>query len=481
MSDAPALSAPPIARLVVDDGKRQPPPQASAASAGRSVTDGVGVFIELEMEARECQDLDKLRFAMTNSIRKLTAFDRAFLAEPTPDRGWTITCASSVHSIDRHAPLMRFMQQWLQQVAHAAGVNAKEARFANLQADANQFAMTEAVPAILHAFWLPIKARDGSLMGSLILLKSEPWRPQLIALLVPLSAGYGHAWEALKPKQAPGARSLLAFASKRRIALLCAALAAAAAFIPVPMSSLAPAEIVARSPALVTAPIDGVIADIKYAPGTMVENGAPLLQFVDVNLRNAHEVASRKRDVAHARYFKVVQTATANQKEIEEIAISKAELDVAESELAYAQEMLSHTVLKSTGPGLLIYSGKSDWIGRPVVTGERIMEIGRPGETEIRIEMPVSDAITLNEASPVALFLDGDPLNSIPATVTRINYRPAPNGENQLIYRVHASMAEGVAHRIGLRGVARVSSGHVSLAFYLFRRPIAALRQRFGL
>ena len=80
----------------------------------------------------------------------------------------------------------------------------------------------------------------------------------------------------------------------------------------------------------------------------------------------------------------------------------------------------------------------------------------------------------------MALFLDGDPMTAVAAKITRANYRPTVNPQSQLVYTVHAGFIEG-SRRIGLRGVARVSTHDVPLGFYLLRRPIAALRQRFGL
>jgi hypothetical protein len=212
-----------------------------------------------------------------------------------------------------------------------------------------------------------------------------------------------------------------------------------------------------------------------------VETGALVLSLVDVELRNARDIAKRKRDVAQARYLKTVQTATAIQKELEEVAIAKAELDVAKAELAYAEDRLARARVVAERPGLLVYAAKSDWLGRPVKTGERILEIGDPSKTELRIELPVSDALSLKEGGRVALFLDGDPLQAIQATITRTSYRPVLNGESQLVYRVYAAFSDGTLRRIGLRGIARVSTEDVALGFYLFRRPVAALRQRLGL
>jgi multidrug resistance efflux pump len=247
------------------------------------------------------------------------------------------------------------------------------------------------------------------------------------------------------------------------------------------MSALAPAEVAAARPMLVTAPMDGVVADVLLPPGAWVDKDTPVLRLVDTRLRGDFEVASRNVAVAEARYFKTVQAATASHKDMEELATFKAELDVAKAERAYAAELLSRTEIRASSPGLLIYSSRQDLVGKPVATGERLMEIGDPAMTEIRIDLPVSDAIALAPGGHVSLFLDGDPLTPVRGTIERTGYRPVLSAEHQLVYRVAASFDGGRTHRIGLRGVARVSGEKVALWFYLFRRPIAAVRQWFGL
>ena len=300
-------------------------------------------------------------------------------------------------------------------------------------------------------------------------------------MLIPLAAAYGHAWSAL----APGATDLIervrGYISRSRLVLAVTTCCVLAAFIPVPLSALAPAEIVASEPMLVTAPIDGVIEDVLAAPGAWVERGAPVVKYADVKLRNDAEVASRSRAVAEARYFKVVQSALATQKDMQDLATAKAELDVANAELGYANELLARSRIKAERAGLLIYSAKSDWVGKPVVTGEKLMEIGDPANSEIRIDLPVSDAIALKSGGSVSLFLDGDPLRAIDGTITRTSYRPVLTTEQQLAFRIHAKFDIEKPRRIGSRGVARVNGETVSLWFYLFRRPMSAVRQRVGL
>jgi multidrug efflux pump subunit AcrA (membrane-fusion protein) len=270
------------------------------------------------------------------------------------------------------------------------------------------------------------------------------------------------------------------YVSKSRLAIAVVVIALIAAFIPVPLSALAPAEITAADPMLVTAPIDGVIGEIAVPPGTWVEKGAPIIKFVDVKLRNEVEVAKRNKAVSESRHFKIMQSAIATQKDMQEIGTAKAELDVAIAELRFAEDMLARSIVRAERSGLLIYAAKSDWIGKPITVGERLMEIGDPASTELKIDVPVSDAVAIQREGAVALFLDGDPLNAVEGKVYRVSYRPTLTNEQQLAFRVHAKFTDGQPRRIGLRGVARVNSANVSLWFYLFRRPIAALRQRFG-
>jgi HlyD family secretion protein len=452
-------------------------PESDPATQSGSISH----YFDLEIEARQCTDLDALRFAIVNSTRKLAAFDQAFLAEPALTGGWNIARASSVSKIDRNAALIRALDAWLQHPGHASILQRGEPRQADLEREALEWDLRTKSYTLPHALWLPIKARDGRVLAALLALKSENWRPQHTALMMPLADAYGHAWDALAPRASATVEQVRGYLSKSRIAWAIAACLLVAAFIPVPMSALAPAEIVAADSMLVTAPLDGVVGDILAPPGAWVEKGATIVRFVDIKLRNDAEVAARSRAVAEARYFKVVQSALATQKDMQDLATAKAELDVAGAELAYAQELLARSEIRAERAGLLIYSAKSDWLGKPVAVGERLMEIGDPAKSEMKIELPVADAIALRAGGTVSLFLDGDPLRTIDGTLVRTSFRPTLTADQQLAFRSYAKFTDGQPRRIGLRGIARVDGDTVSLWLYLFRRPIAAARQRIGL
>ena len=123
----------------------------------------------------------------------------------------------------------------------------------------------------------------------------------------------------------------------------------------------------------------------------------------------------------------------------------------------------------------------TDWAGRPVTVGERVMEIANPSQVKISVEQAVDDAIALSDNARVRVFLDADPLNAIEAKLTSAAFHAEPTPDGNLAYRADVRIADGTTPRIGLRGTAQLYGETVPLYFYLFRRPISAVRQSLGL
>ena len=443
-------------------------------------TNPISAFIELQIEARKCATLDALKFAMTNSVQRLARFQTSFLVEWGGVGRWKVSRASNVSDVDPNSPSIRALADWISTAEIDSQLRRADPFQCDLSLDRDEKDEKQRPTLQGNALVLPIKARDGSVLAVLILIRSYTWQAQHMALLLPLAEAYGHAWEALGGGRASKHSQTRRFVSKRHMAFAAGIIIAGVAFVPVPMSVLAPSEVIAVRPTIVAAPMDGVISDVLVPPGTWVGRGTPVLKFVDVKVRNEFDVALRQVAVAEARYFRNIQSATATQRDQQELATSKAELEVSKATLEYAKALLARTELRAERDGLLIYTSRADWVGKPVVTGDRIMEIADPNEIEIRIDLPVSDALVLSEGNKVALFLDGDPLRSVFGRIQRTSYRPQLSTEQQLVYRVSATFDDKVARRIGLRGVARVSGETVGLWLFLLRRPLSMLRQRVG-
>ncbi len=57
----------------------------------------------------------------------------------------------------------------------------------------------------------------------------------------------------------------------------------------------------------------------------------------------------------------------------------------------------------------------------------------------------------------------------------------APLPDGQYAYRVRATLEGETAHRVGLKGTAKLQGDWVPLAYWMLRRPLAALRGLAGL
>ena len=471
-------------------------------------------LLRLEGEIRRLPDVNALRIFAVNELKTLLPFVQGFFVEL--DEGGRrgrkkarVLAATGLSVIDRQAPLIAMMEAAAGRAAAEAGLSARMGR---LEAWLDGPVMEEW--AFREALWLPLipphapegdgtetndtegktpsSARSEPRAG-LLLLRAEPFTEADAAIGMRLAEALGQAHALLSPRKA-----WLAFWRKPRVLIAVATLVALLMLVPVPMTVMAPAEVVAADPLVVAAPMDGVIREVVVDPGAQVMRGTLLAVYDDTRLKADAELAARKVAVAASRVETLRKAAFDDPRARAELAQAQAELDLALAEQARAQELLSKVELRAAQAGIAVFSDRREWVRRPVSTGEKIMEIADPHQLALRIDVPVKDAIAIRPGARVRVFLDADPLHAIPARVTDAGYHAREVAGGVLAYRVMARFepeadaagdgekaptkrnAAQKALRIGFRGTAQISGETVPLGFYLFRRPIAALRQYFG-
>ncbi|MFA7430450.1 MAG: HlyD family efflux transporter periplasmic adaptor subunit, partial [Rhodospirillaceae bacterium] len=290
---------------------------------------------------------------------------------------------------------------------------------------------------------------------------------------------YAHAWKAA----APGRWTRRLNPRRRRMIVGAAgAVAIGILALPVHQSALAPGQVVPRDPVVVSAPLDGVVKAFHVQPNQPVAVGDALFSFEDAMLRNALAVAEEELAVAEAEFRTVTQGAFRDTEDRSKLALLRSRVDLKRAERDWAAERLSRVAVTADKPGLAVFHDANDWIGRPVATGEKVLVIADPQAVELRLHLPVADAITLEPGAAVRLFLDVAPLQPLTATLAHAAYEPELSDEQVLGYRVVATLDEGQAPpRIGLQGTAKVEGPRAPLILQLFRRPLAAARQFLGL
>jgi hypothetical protein len=343
-------------------------------------------------------------------------------------------------------------------------------------------ALEPAMQAPLEAYplrqlcWLPMASPDGAVNAGVLCLRLEPFLPGEVHLLARLADTYGHAWRALLPTPA---RSLLkpAWLSTRRVAWSLAILLGVA-MVPVQQSVLAPVEVVARAPGVVTAPFSGVIRSIGPGPSGAVKTGDVLVQFEDVQLRNEAVLAQQKLAVAKARFTRLSAAAFQDEAAKHELAMARADHDLALVSRDYAVDLLQRSKITATREGLALYADRRDLEGRAVQVGEEILQIASPGDVQFKARLSVADHIALTENGEVRVYLERGPLGGYAGRMSSISYVPTLGADGVSAHVVLARLDAGQAlPSLGARGTMRLYGPKVPLAVQVLRRAWANARQ----
>ncbi|WP_068826568.1 efflux RND transporter periplasmic adaptor subunit [Pseudomonas sp. BMS12] len=429
----------------------------------------------LRDRALSCDTLNALAFSMANDLHPLLHFHQALVLAQHDD-SLELLCISGLARPTEDSPYLI----WLRNAGRWLSAQTKGTQPQWLARDAVE--PTSEVAAGWQEWWpsgvwcVPLHDRQGKRLGLLLyLLDTEPQAP-LPELLGGLFRTWEYCWAALTQK-----RQLLGWRPTRRQLLIVLGLAALLLLVPVRQSVLAPAEVVSRQAQIISSPIDGVVADIHVRPNQEVQTGTLLLSLDETTLRNRAEVLGKEVAVADAELIAASQRAFDNLQSKAELTLLNGRAQQRRAELAAVEAQLERTQVHAPRSGVAVFSDPNDWLGKPVSTGERIMQLADPGQPAMRIQLPVADAIALEPGAEVTLFLTAYPLSPLQGQVLETSYQARPGEDGVASYRLLASIEGQPEHaRLGLHGTAKLYGDRVLLGYYLLRRPLAALRAWSG-
>ncbi|VXD00579.1 Multidrug transporter [Pseudomonas sp. 8Z] len=435
----------------------------------------LAVLLQLERRARAEADLLGLGFLMVNDSRQLLDYHEALLWHHDEGR---ISACSGLAQLEANAPFMLFLRRHCQHwQAQPWAAELRELSAADADAHSRD-EWSEYLSQYL--LWVPLRRRDGQLLGCLLLSREQPLARPERAMLELLQDAYAHAWASLAHSQR---RHSLGWLRKRPRRALMIGLAAllALALLPVRQTVLAPAEIVAREPAVLRAPLQAVVEGMLVQPNQPVKAGDALVQLDKRELENRLESARQSLAAADAQLRQTRQQALFDERAKAALAELITRRDQARADVDYLQSNLERSLILAPRDGVAIFDDPSDWIGRPVSLGERILQVADPHDARLDIHLPVADAIALEPGAEVLLFLNSQPGSPLQASLQRYGYRASPAADGSMAYRLDANFAEQDPRiRVGLKGTAKLY-GHSTLLFnYVLRRPLAALRVYLG-
>lgn len=447
-------------------------------------TNPLVALLELAQRARAAASSQELAFVAVNATRALWPYRQAALW--WRDSG--VHTLSGVVGVEANAPYA----QWLGLLCHALAAQHRAPTpcvvdVAQLQPDI-QADWSHWLPA--HAVWLPLRRSadtSAAAEGGLLLAGDAVPSAQQLALLAEWLDIWQHAWRAAQPQ---AAWSLSALPTRlrswwqtqspkqrwrRRAAMALALLAVL--LLPVHLTVLAPGELVAAQPAVLRAPMDGVVEQIHVQPNEMVKHGQLLFSLDEAQLASKLEVSEQSLQTAEAEYRQFAQLALGDMRSKSQLAALAGKIGERRAEQAFLTEQRQRTQVLAPRDGMVLFDAPSEWMGKPVQTGERVMRIAQPDAVEVEAWLPIGDAIPLQAGAPVQLYLATDPLAAVQAQVRYVAYDAVARPDGQYAYRVRAQLLQPGTQRIGLKGTAKLQGERVSLAYWMVRKPLASIRQ----
>lgn len=442
-------------------------------------------LLGLARRARAAQSAVELAFLAANESTEVAPYRQSALWLA----GAGVKTLSGVVQPESNAPYV----QWLNRVCET--LQARGERVCTVQAND--------LPPELGAEWgewLPAwglwlsfgNDKDPLGQGGFLFVGDQPWADDSMGLMSEWIDTWAHAWRAKQNpsrwsllrtrkslRQNLSARPDLPYWKRPRVRWLLLILVVMA--FPVRLTVLAPAELVPAHPAVIRAPLDGVIGQFHVSPNQAVKAGQLLFTFDEAALAARRDVAAQALATTEAEYRQIVQQALLEAKSKAAIASQLGKIEEKRAESDYVTDQLQRSRVLAPQDGIALFEDPNEWQGRPVQTGERVMRIALPGDVEVEAWVALGDAIPLQVGSPVKVYLSADPLSAVSAKVRYISYDSVARPNGVFAYRLRATLERPSERRIGAKGTAKLHGDWVPLVYWVMRRPLATIRQTVGL
>ncbi len=437
---------------------------------------------DLARRARQAESDRELGFIFVNDTLALVPYRQAALWL-SDDGVWSL---SGVVQVDANVPYA----QWLDAVArHLQSVGGTEPR---------AFTARD-LPADLagewghwwpeHALWLDAAAHG--IQGAGVFVRDTPWSPDELAVLREWTDIWWHAFAALhRPRlsrlkgwrdrlsKAWAAKEGQAWWRQRRVQVAVAVLACV--LWPVRLTVLAPGELVPAHPLVIRAPLDGVIDVFQVQPNQQVKAQQPLFSFDEMVIQSRLDVALQALATAETDYRQTSQLALSDAKSKTQLGLLVGKVEERRADIDALQEQLARARVLAPQDGVVLMDDPSEWIGKPVTTGERILRIATLDDVEVEAWVSLADAIRLSPGDSVTLYLSASPLSPVSATLRYMAHDAVQRPDGTFAYRVRATLEAKTSHRVGLKGTAKLHGGWVPLSYWILRRPWATVRSYLG-
>lgn len=449
-------------------------------------------LLTLHKNARHKQKMSELAFLMVNQTFNLVPYRHGIFWRWDGHRV-TVEAASGLVELDPNGPYAQWIgkvigrhigeadsDQWLK-IGDQPQADSDAKCLRVTAADVGEAERAEwGEWASSHALLVTMKGNNGKTSFGLWLDREEMFHDTDVAFLEDLGDGFAHI---IRKMEGGGRTSLITrlLRPTRSGMTIFLVILGLLSCIPTRMTATAPAEVVAHQPLVVTVPFDGIIERAMVEPNQMVQAGQVLFVMDSTTLKNGQALTEGELETAQMALDKAEREALSDPKKRNEISVLKAQIANKLTEKNYADEMLAKAEIKAEHAGIIIFGDANAIRGRPVRTGEQVMQLAKPEETELVVRVAVDNMIDIDTSVPAKFFLNVTPLSSMEAKVENISYQPTPDADGIMSYKIRARFIDHKGQqRIGSTGTAKVYGETSIMLFNAMRRPLVALRRKLG-
>ena len=253
----------------------------------------------------------------------------------------------------------------------------------------------------------------------------------------------------------------------------------ASMFLRVPESTTA--EFTLKAPEITSAYawFDGPIAVCRMQDGDTVKKGEIVAEYDSAQLNYRLTSAQNALREIEAELTLEQQNAFSDEERLGRVKLLEARRDTMRVAVQEAQWFLDHARIAAPADGILaLADGRAEQLaGKAVRTGDKLFEIY--GGRGMVAEIPVNehDASILRKAFHTTLFLHTAPETAIAVELLEISHYPELTEQKTYCYKVRVRLPEtSEGLRYGMRGIARLSGGNVSLGYRLFKSVVLFFR-----
>lgn len=436
-------------------------------------------LLDLQNRVQKATHLNDFSFIVTNETQKIVSYRQSVFWTHNNEK-ITLEGLSGNAVLDKNSPYANFVKQTITETLKNASKHAVtiiDLDKKNLPAGTEPEDENSIAP---HIVLCVFTTEEEGILGGLWMERDKPLKDAEKEILNNLCESYAYTLRAIELDNRKQGNLLTYFKAKKSRAFILAALLIAF-FFPTQLSITAPVEITARNPKVVSIPYDGILNDVLVKPGDTVKEGDVVATMDQTNLKAEADQAEQELQTAQISLSRAGLESLSNAEKKADLQLLRAEIAQKRIALDYAQERLSKTNISAPTDGIAIFADANAFEKKPMRTGEKLMIIAQPEETEALITIPVNAMLPISKDSPTSFYLNTQPLKTHEADILSIGYQASADPDGQLTYKIRARISDKEAMRIGHKGTAKIKSHWSILGYAVLRRPLIAMRNIMGL